>query len=121
MELDTAANELYVADGYGNRRIIVFDAGTGAYKRHWGAYGRRPDDAKIPDYNPESPQFGNPVHCVRLAKDGLVYVCDRMNNRVQVFRKNGNSCASSSSSPPRADPAPCGTWCSPKTRRNATC
>jgi DNA-binding beta-propeller fold protein YncE len=89
MEMDAAANELYVADGYGNKRVIVFDAATGAYKRHWGAYGKRPDDAKIADYNPESPQFGNPVHCVRVAKDGLVYVCDRMNNRVQVFRKSG--------------------------------
>ena len=89
MELDAAANELYVADGYGNRRVIVFDATSGAYKRHWGAYGNRPDDAKIADYNPQSPQFANPVHCVRIARDGLVYVCDRMNNRVQVFRKNG--------------------------------
>lgn len=89
MEMDTATNELYVADGYGNRRIIVFDASTGAYKRHWGAYGKRPDDAKIPDYNPESPQFANPVHCVRITKDNLVYVCDRMNNRLQVFKKSG--------------------------------
>ena len=89
MELDAAANELYVADGYGNRRIIVFDASSGRYKRHWGAYGKRPDDAKIPDYNPESLQFANPVHCVRLTRDGLVYVCDRMNNRIQVFNKQG--------------------------------
>ena len=89
MELDAAANELYVADGYGNRRVIVFDASTGAYKRHWGAYGKRPDDSKFPDFNPTSPQFANPVHCVRLTRDQLVYVCDRMNNRVQVFRKNG--------------------------------
>ena len=89
MELDAATNELFVADGYQNRRIVVFDASTGAYKRHWGAYGKRPDDAKIPDYNPQSPQFANPVHCVRQTRDGLLYVCDRMNNRVQVFRKNG--------------------------------
>jgi DNA-binding beta-propeller fold protein YncE len=89
MELDEAANELYVADGYGNRRVIVFDASTGKYKRHWGAYGKRPDDTKIPDYNPESPQFGMPVHCVRMTKDNLVYVCDRMNNRIQVFKKSG--------------------------------
>jgi len=91
MEVDAAANELYVADGYGNRRIIVFDATTGAYKRHWGAYGSRPDDAKT-TYDPAatpSKQFGSPVHCVRLAKDGLVYVCDRENNRIQVFRKSG--------------------------------
>ncbi|MEP6559102.1 MAG: hypothetical protein ABJB17_11540 [Burkholderiales bacterium] len=89
MELDAAADELYVADGYGNRRVIVFDATSGQYKRHWGAYGKKPDDTKLPDYNPESPQFGNPVHCVRLMKDDLVYVCDRNNNRIQVFKKNG--------------------------------
>ena len=91
MELDAAANELYVADGYGNRRVIVFDATTGAYKRHWGAYGNKPDDTKT-SYDPAAPpskQFGSPVHCVRLATDGLVYVCDRENNRIQVFRKSG--------------------------------
>ncbi len=89
MELDAAANELYVADGYQNRRVIVFDATSGAYKRHWGAYGNKPDDAKTADYNPESSQFANPVHCVRLTKDDFLYVCDRANNRIQVFKKNG--------------------------------
>ena len=91
MELDVATNELYVADGYGNRRVIVFDATSGAYKRHWGAYGNRPDDLKT-TYDPSAPpskHFGSPVHCVHLAKDGLVYVCDRENNRIQVFRKSG--------------------------------
>ena len=91
MEVDAAANELYIADGYGNRRVIVFDATTGAYKRHWGAYGSRPIDEKTA-YNPAatpSKQFGSPVHCVRLSRDGLVYVCDRENNRIQVFRKDG--------------------------------
>jgi hypothetical protein len=91
MEMDAAANELYVADGYGNRRVVVFDATTGAYKRHWGAYGNRPDDTKT-TYSPAaapSKQFGSPVHCVRLARDGMVYVCDRENNRIQVFRKSG--------------------------------
>jgi DNA-binding beta-propeller fold protein YncE len=91
MELDVAANELYVADGYGNRRVIVFDATSGAYKRHWGAYGNKPDDAKT-TYDPAAPpskQFGTPVHCVRLSRDGLVYVCDRENDRIQVFRKSG--------------------------------
>ncbi len=91
MEVDPAANELFVADGYGNRRVIVFDATTGAYKRHWGAYGNKPDDAKT-SYDPSAPpskQFGSPVHCVRLARDGLLYVCDRENNRIQVFRKSG--------------------------------
>ena len=92
MELDVAANELYVADGYGNKRILVLDATTGAYKRHWGAYGGTPSDDKMPAYSPSAPpskQFANAVHCVRLSKDGLVYVCDRGNTRVQVFRKDG--------------------------------
>jgi DNA-binding beta-propeller fold protein YncE len=92
MELDAPANELYIADGYGNRRVVVFDATTGAYKRHWGAYGAKPVDDKT-KYDPAaapSRQFGSPVHCVRLARDGLVYVCDRENNRIQVFRKDGS-------------------------------
>lgn len=112
LELDEAANELYVADGYVNHRVIVFDATTGAYKRHWGAYGKRPDDGwftrqgeKLPgpfsgavqnevkpsQYDPNgppAPQF-RIVHAVRIAKDGLVYVCDRTNDRLQVFRKDG--------------------------------
>ncbi len=89
MELDPIANELYVADGYGNKRVIVFDAATGKYKRHWGAYGNKPDDTKMRQFNPESPQFANPVHCVRLGRDNLLYVCDRSNNRIQVFEKTG--------------------------------
>jgi DNA-binding beta-propeller fold protein YncE len=92
MEVDVAANELYIADGYGNKRILVLDAKTGAYKRHWGAYGGAPSDEKLPAYSPSAPpskQFANAVHCVRLSRDGLVYVCDRGNNRVQVFRKDG--------------------------------
>jgi DNA-binding beta-propeller fold protein YncE len=93
MLLDESANELYVADGYQNRRVIVFDATTGAHKRHWGAYGKRPGpDEKLPPYSPTgalSQSFGNPVHCVRIANDGLVYVCDRANDRIQVFHKDG--------------------------------
>jgi DNA-binding beta-propeller fold protein YncE len=92
-EVDPVADEVYVADGYGNHRIIVFDADTGAYKRHWGAYGKKPTDEKLAAYNPNGPapqQFANPVHCVRIAKDGLVYVCDRQNDRVQVFHKDGS-------------------------------
>jgi NHL repeat len=91
--------EAYVADGYGNHRVIVFDAETGAYKRHWGAYGKRPSDEEGSSaatrpvaYNPAAPPaqtFGNPVHCVKIAKDGLVYVCDRVNNRIQVFQRDG--------------------------------
>jgi DNA-binding beta-propeller fold protein YncE len=92
MMLDPATKELYVADGYGNRRVIVFDAATGAYKRHWGAYGGTPSDEKLANYDPAQPpsrQFGNPVHCVRLSNDRKVYVCDRQNNRVQVFDPSG--------------------------------
>jgi DNA-binding beta-propeller fold protein YncE len=90
--VDTAAKEVYAADGYANRRVVVFDSETGAYKRHWGAYGKKPSDEKTPPYDPAKPasqQFGNPVHCVRIDKDGLVYVCDRTNDRVQIFRKDG--------------------------------
>ncbi|HZR72192.1 hypothetical protein [Bradyrhizobium sp.] len=90
--IDKEANEIYVADGYGNHRVIVFDATTGAYKRHWGAYGNVPADDKQPPYDPKTPvsqQFASPVHCVKIANDGLVYVCDRINNRIQVFRKDG--------------------------------
>jgi hypothetical protein len=90
--VDPKTNELYVADGYGNRRVIVYDADTGKYKRHWGAYGNRPDDAAIPAYNPNDPpakQFRNPVHCVALANDGMLYVCDRSGDRIQVFKTDG--------------------------------
>lgn len=90
--VDPKTNELYVADGYGNRRVIVFDADTGKYKRHWGAYGNKPDDTQLPPYNPKDPpakQFRTPVHCVELAKDGLLYVCDRTNDRIQVFTTAG--------------------------------
>jgi DNA-binding beta-propeller fold protein YncE len=90
--VDVAAKEVFAADGYANRRIVVFDSETGAYKRHWGAYGKKPSDEKTPPYDPAKPasaQFGNPVHCVRIDKDGLVYACDRTNDRVQIFRKDG--------------------------------
>jgi DNA-binding beta-propeller fold protein YncE len=90
--VDKDTNEVYVADGYGNHRVIVYDADTGKYKRHWGAYGNKPDDANLGPYNPDAPpaqQFRNPVHCAELAKDGLLYVCDRVNDRIQVFKKDG--------------------------------
>lgn len=105
MVVDDVAHELYVADGYVNHRVIVFDARTGAYKRHWGAYGKRPDDSyyaklgmkpgqhttntsrKVPGGSPP-PQF-DLVHCLRISTDSLVYVCDRSHNRIQVFHKDG--------------------------------
>lgn len=102
IEVDAAANEVYVADGYRNRRVIVFDATTGAYKRHWGAYGRRPSDADSVAYDPAvasrwppsydttaAPQQFITVHAVRISRDSMVYAADRVNNRIQVFRKNG--------------------------------
>ena len=92
MFVDVEAGEIYVADGYGNRRVVVFDTATGAYKRHWGAYGNTPHDDPLPPYDPAatpSQQFGNPVHCVQVSRDGLVYVCDRVNDRVQIFQKDG--------------------------------
>ena len=92
MMVDDAAQEIFVADGYFNHRVIVFDSETGAFKRMWGAYGKPPTDNQMAAYDPSaapSPQFGNPVHCVKLARDGFVYVCDRVNDRIQVFRKDG--------------------------------
>lgn len=93
VEVDPATNEAYIADGYQNKRVLVVDADTGLYKRHWGAYGSVPNDAAPGPYDPSMPpaaQFRNPVHCVRVANDGLVYVCDRVNNRIQVFQKSGS-------------------------------
>jgi len=90
--VDPTTNELYVADGYGNRRVIVLDADTGEYKRHWGAYGNEPDDTQLPAYTPGEPapqQFRTPVHAVTLSDDGMVYVCDRTNDRIQVFQTDG--------------------------------
>ena len=96
MMIDEKAGELYVADGYLNHRVLVLDAKTGAYKRHWGAYGNKPADDKQAPYSPVAasqpgglPQFNNPVHCVRLSNDGLLYVCDRGNDRIQVFKPDG--------------------------------
>ena len=102
--VDPADNEVFVADGYGNRRIIVFDGATGKYLRHWGAYGKRPEDPpqgaqsaqgaqgaqganeQVPAAPP--PQFRVP-HGIIGSRDGLIYLADRANNRIQVFRQNG--------------------------------
>jgi hypothetical protein len=92
IELDAEAHELYIADGYLNKRVIVFNSETGAFKRLWGAYGNPPNEADPGPYNPAAPadqQFRNPVHCVHISVDGLVYVCDRVNDRIQVFTKQG--------------------------------
>ena len=92
VSLDEKANEAYVADGYGNHRVAVIDMDTGKIKRYWGAYGNKPDDTSLGNYNPDAPlaqQFRNPVHCAEPTNDGLVYVCDRPNDRIQVFTKEG--------------------------------
>ena len=92
VEVDMAANEVYVADGYGNRRVIVYDADKGTFKRMWGAYGKPPTDrSRTCTYDPAKPLSTNwqTVHCASLANDGLVYVCDRVNDRIQVFKKDG--------------------------------
>ena len=92
VSLDEAANEAYVSDGYGNKRVAVIDMDTGKIKRYWGAYGNKPDDTNMGRYNPSAPpiqQFRTPVHCAEPTTDGNVYVCDRPNNRIQVFTKAG--------------------------------
>jgi len=91
LSVDSVSNEVYVADGYRNRRVIVLDAGTLTFKRMWGAYGRTPDDTPLGAYNPDAPpaqQFRLP-HNIAISRDGFVYVADRTNNRIQVFRRDG--------------------------------
>jgi DNA-binding beta-propeller fold protein YncE len=92
ISLDEGANEAYVADGYGNHRVAVIDMGTGKIKRLWGAYGNKPDDTNLGRYNPAAApaqQFRTPVHCAEPSIDGNIYVCDRPNDRIQVFSKDG--------------------------------
>ena len=89
--IDPEADEAYIADGYGNKRVAVLDVDTGEFKRYWGAYGNRPEDGRV-TYDPNGPpaqQFTGPVHCAEPSRDGLVYVCDRTSNRIQVFRTDG--------------------------------
>jgi len=104
--VDDAAHEVYIADGYLNNRIVVYDSDSGKFKRGWGAYGipleqvvNAPEPAPTPSYVPEGPayvpgeppetQFRTPVHCVRISVDGIVYVCDRRNDRIQLFTRQG--------------------------------
>jgi DNA-binding beta-propeller fold protein YncE len=92
VSFDATGDEAYVADGYRNRRVAVLDANTGEFRRYWGAYGNEPDDADIGPYDPGAPpaqQFRTPVHCAEPSNDGLVYVCDRPNDRIQVFQTDG--------------------------------
>ncbi len=90
--VDPKDNEAYIADGYFNKRVVVLDAENGAFKRFWGAYGNTPDDTDLGPYDPDAApaqQFRNPVHCAELSLDGLLYVCDRVNDRIQVFERDG--------------------------------
>jgi len=110
MVVDPATNCLYIADGYGNRRVLIVDATTGKYIGHFGAYGNSPvDDSAataagpwIADFTKGKKKpafFRNPVHCVKIANDGKIYVCDRGNDRIQVFDKNDPSLGKSCSNP----------------------
>ena len=90
--VDPQENEAYIADGYLNKRVAVIDADTGKMKRYWGAYGNVPDDTPMPAYDPSQPhaqQFRSPVHCADMSADRLIYVCDRANDRLQVFTPAG--------------------------------
>jgi DNA-binding beta-propeller fold protein YncE len=91
--VDPKTDEAYVADGYRNHRVVVIDAETGKFRRYWGAYSNKPEDASPGRYTPGDPpakQFRNPVHCADPSNDGLVYVCDRQNDRLQVFHTDGS-------------------------------
>src|SRR6185503_8159844 len=118
MVVDEAAHRLYVADGYGNRRVLIVDSDTGQYVGHFGAYGGNPVDDKAAAaagrwnhrYSGAAPRpafFRNPVHCVKLANDGKLYVCDRGNDRIQVFDRRdpmlGKPCEN-----PTGTPGKCG-------------
>lgn len=85
-------NELFVADGYGNRRVIVFDADTGAFKRQWGAFGELPGD-RTPCGSPFGiewvPEQFSIVHSIHVSNDGIVYVADREHSRIQLFTLEG--------------------------------
>jgi DNA-binding beta-propeller fold protein YncE len=90
--VDPETNEVFISDGYFNKRVIVFDAETAEYKRHWAAYGKVPDEASILRYDldaPDTENYTDSVHAIVISKDGLVYVADRGNSRIQIFQKDG--------------------------------
>jgi len=118
MAVDPATNRLYIADGYGNRRVLIVDAATGKYIGHFGAYGNNPVDdqaataagtwiADSSKGNRKPAFFRNPVHCVKIASDGRIYVCDRGNDRIQVFDKNSPSLGKPCRNP-SGEPGKCG-------------
>ena len=91
--VEPKTNELFIADGYRNKRVVVYDAATGKYLRHWGAYGkradRRPRSTSTRSRSASPPQQYSTLHGLVGTKDGLIYVSDRRGNRIQVFRQNG--------------------------------
>jgi DNA-binding beta-propeller fold protein YncE len=103
--VDPTTNEAYISDGYGNKRVAVLDADTGEMKRIWGPYGmKEPPNigrsklagsggpAKVALYDPNGPPpklWGDTLHCVEVSRDGLVYICDRSHDRIQVFKRDG--------------------------------
>lgn len=96
MQVHAATGELFVADGYGNHRVIVLDADTGAYRRMWGAFGNVPRDDHRCDprfLGPDAPAWDQDqfsiVHGLAVSNDGFVYVADRENARVQIFSLSG--------------------------------
>ena len=121
MTVDPETNLLYIADGYGNRRILIVDGETGQYVGHLGAYGQNPaDDPEGTDIDPYDAgpwsadfQAGNmrpmffrgPLHCAKVSLDGLLYACDRGNNRIQIFdlAEVGGACSN-----PSGEPGVCG-------------
>ncbi len=91
--VDPKTNEVFIADGYRNRRVIVFEGETGKYLRHWGAYGETPDDTE--KFDPKTmvsgalPRQFSTVHGLTGSNDGHIYVADRRGNRIQVFDQQG--------------------------------
>ena len=118
--VDEAENELYVADGHGNQRVVVLDLVRGGFKRHWGAYGNRPGPQKsivydiargVPswttDKSSKPQQFGYMVHSVALSRDRMLYVADKIFNRIQVFSRNGSFLGETFVNPERAQLGKC--------------
>jgi hypothetical protein len=92
ISFNMTGDEAYISDGYLNKRVAVIDANTGEVKRFWGAYGNEPSDEGTGRYDPNAEliqQFRTPVHCAEPSEDGLIYVCDRPNDRLQVFQTDG--------------------------------
>ena len=96
-ELDMDAREIYVADGARNKRVLVYDMNTGAFKRGWGGHGvplSEIDNNPTPEYDlsgppPDLKPFAQTIHTIHLSKDGLLYLGERGADRVSVYKKDG--------------------------------